>query len=154
MKKYVRHLLEDIRNSHRPEDFFEKKESSIISGEDELDGHFAEVDRYLNIDSEPTFSSYCGLKKEMFPASEYYDQVELQKVNFEFQQMMRSWNLEIDLPNNFPEARAYELMLDILDRSVLVGKYGLQHFDFCTGNPEGCELGEYCPCIEYWKETK
>lgn len=148
MKKYVQHLLDDIRNAHRPADYFEKAESSVISEEDELDEHFAEVDRYLNLEAEPNFSSYCGLKKEMFPPSDYYDLKELQKVNVEFQQMMRSWNLEIDLPKNFPPERAYELMLGILDRSVLVGKYGFQHFDFCTGNPEGCELKEYCPCIE------
>ncbi|MFT6895562.1 MAG: hypothetical protein ACJAWX_003185, partial [Algoriphagus sp.] len=26
--------------------------------------------------------------------------------------------------------------------------HGYYCFDFCTGNPDGCELGEYCSCLK------
>ncbi|MFC3417152.1 hypothetical protein [Algoriphagus hitonicola] len=148
MKRYLQHLLKDIRSAHRPENYFEKEKHSAKSDEDELKEHFAEVDRFLNLEAEPTFSNYCGLEKEIFPPSDYYGLDELQQVNFEFRQMLKSWNLGIDLPKNLPKERVYDLMLGILDHPVLISEYGFFHFDFCTGNPEGCELDEYCSCLE------
>jgi hypothetical protein len=30
----------------------------------------------------------------------------------------------------------------------MIFKHGYYCFDFCTGNPDGCELGEYCSCLK------
>ncbi|MEP0710315.1 hypothetical protein [Algoriphagus sp.] len=154
MKSYVKFLLEDIRFAFMPRDHFSSKSKS--ESNDDLDEHFAEIERWLNMDSEPSFGSYCGLKRADFPPKEYFTQRELKEVVMLFERMMFSWNLTLDIPRNLPIARKYELMMDILDKPTLIVKDGFVGFDYCTGNPEGCELGEYCPCLksEYYHPKK
>ncbi len=150
MKAYVKYLLEDIQAAFRPDDFF--KSEMKDNSQDPMEAHFAEIERWLNQDSEPTFGSYCGLKREDFPPLDFFTQRELKAVVSLFEKMMFSWNLTLDVPRKLPVTRKYELMMDILETPTLIVENGFTGFDYCTGNPEGCELREYCSCIKFWEE--
>ncbi|MFN3996885.1 hypothetical protein [Algoriphagus sp.] len=150
MHPYTKHLLDDIQKAFRPKDFFKGKKKEF-SG-DELEDHFADIERWLNQDKEPTFGNYCGLKSENFPPVDFYSLKELKALVKLFEQMMFSWNLSMDVPKNLPLDRKYKLMIATLDEPTLIVEDGFVGFDYCTGNPEGCELEEYCPCLKYWEE--
>jgi hypothetical protein len=62
--------------------------------------------------------------------------------------MMESWNLLVHFPDKLPQPRRYELLMEILVGPVMIFNHGYWGFDFCTGNSDGCELGEYCPCLK------
>jgi len=150
MHPYTKHLLDDIQKAFRPKDFFINRKK--VSSGDEMEDHFADIERWLNQDQEPTFGSYCGLKSGDFPPVEFYSSIELKTLVKLFEQMMFSWNLSMDVPKNLPLERKYKLMIATLDESTLMVEDGFVGFDYCTGNPEGCELEEYCPCLKYWEE--
>ncbi|MDP2041498.1 MAG: hypothetical protein Q8S14_11705 [Algoriphagus sp.] len=150
MHPYTKHLLDDIQKAFRPKDFFKNRKK--VSSGDEMKDHFADIERWLNQDQEPTFGSYCGLKSGDFPPVEFYSSIELKTLVRLFEKMMFSWNLTLDVPKNLPLDRKYKLMIAILDEPTLMVEDGFVGFDYCTGNPEGCELEEYCPCLKYWEE--
>lgn len=149
MHPYTKHLLEDIQNAFRPKDFFKNKKLTS----DEIGDHFSNIERWLNQDQEPTFGSYCGLKSGDFPPFDFYSSQELKTVVKLFEKMMYSWNLSMDVPKNLPPDRKYKLMIATLDEPTLIVEDGFVGFDYCTGDPEGCELMEYCPCLksEFYK---
>ncbi len=150
MHPYTKHLLEDIQKAFRPDDFFINRKKD--PADENLEDHFAEIERWLNQDNEPTFGSYCGLKSGDFPPVVFYSSRELKALIKLFEQMMFSWNLSMDVPKTLPLDRKYKLMVATLDQPTLIVKDGFVGFDYCTGDPEGCELKEYCPCLKNWEE--
>jgi hypothetical protein len=68
--------------------------------------------------------------------------------------MLASWNVSVDWPEEFPWKRRYELSVSFLDREFMPMNTGMYVIDFCTGYAPDCELGEYCRCLDIWKEEK
>jgi hypothetical protein len=64
------------------------------------------------------------------------------------EQMMHSWNVRVEIPSTVPPNMRYDLVIGILKEKISISNYGFFVFDFCTGNSEGCQLGEYCPCLD------
>lgn len=146
MQAYIDFLVEDINAAHRPDDYYSKSRKN--SEEENLEEAFEESERFVRQEEMPGFSRYCGLMLESFPPKEKLSESQLTQVTTAFVAMMNSWNLQVAFPDDLPQQRRYELLLDILVGPVMIFKHGFYCFDFCTGNPEGCELGEYCPCLK------
>jgi hypothetical protein len=148
MQAYVNILLEDIAAGHRPADYFKKPNKNTPI--DDLEEALQESEQLVKEEKRPGFEGYCGLKRESFPPGNQLSEGQLIQINDAFISMMKSWNLEVAFPDELPQPRRYELLMDILVRPVMIFKHGFYCFDFCTGNPEGCELGEYCSCLKYY----
>lgn len=146
MQDYINFLLEDITAAHRPEDYFKKSRKN--SEEEDLEQELEESERFIYCDREPIFEVYCGLKQENFPPKDRLSEDQLTQVTTAFIEMMSSWNLFADFPDDLPQLMRYELLLDILQKPVMISEYGFFGFDYCTGDPVGCELGEYCSCLK------
>ncbi len=67
----------------------------------------------------------------------------MKSVLIEFNEMLLTWNVSIDLPENLPTKFAYHLSILRLDVKTDIVNEGMVHFDFCTGNAPECELKEY-----------
>ena len=64
--------------------------------------------------------------------------------------MIKSINNHIDLPDEMPEDRKYELIVGLWEEGFQPISTGTQNIDFCTGHSPDCELKEYCQCREIW----
>ncbi|PZX50192.1 hypothetical protein [Algoriphagus chordae] len=146
MQAYIDYLVEDIMAAHRPEDYFSKSPKN--SQEEDLEEALKESEKFVSQEKRFGFEGYCGLKRESFPPKDQLSEAQLAQVTTAFVAMMKSWNLEVAFPDDLPQLRRYELLMGILVGPVMIFKHGYYCFDFCTGNPEGCELGEYCPCLK------
>jgi len=146
MQAYVNFLLEDIAAGHRPKDYYKKSRNNSPS--EDLEEALEESEKIVVPERMPGFTGYCGLKRASFPPTDQLSEGELAQVNSAFVAMMKSWNLEVEFPDDLPQARRYDLLMDILVRPVMIFKHGYFCFDFCTGKPEGCQLGEFCSCLK------
>lgn len=146
MHPYLPHLLSDISAAHQI------KGSLPESGPDNLEDHFREIDRYISGDSEQTLRYYCGLDPAEFPPAEAFSEKEIIQLCHAFEEMLDSWNASVDWPEKIPWDKRYAMTVALLDREFIPMDFGMIVFDFCTGYAPECELGEYCNCLEYWKE--
>lgn len=146
MHPYLTHLLADIATAHRTD---EPEPQYAQSFEEEME----EVERWcMGEDAPHTFGYWCGLEKEQFPPVDQLKDDEMDIVNKAFEHMMFSWNLGIDLPDTMPASVKYVFIVDTLNKKTSIPNHGMIHFDFCTGYAPGCELGQYCPCLEIWNK--
>jgi hypothetical protein len=146
MQAYVNFLVEDIVAAHRPANYFSKSKKN--TEKEDLEEALQESEKFVSQERMPGFAGYCGLKPGSFPPKEKLSEEQLTQVTTAFVAMMNSWNLEVAFPDDLPQLRRYELLMGILVRPVMIFKHGYYCFDFCTGNPVGCELGEYCSCLK------
>jgi hypothetical protein len=147
MQPYVDYLLADISGAMREKSDVE----DVVHSPEEIRQRFEEMERMLET---PTtrFSQLCGLQKEQFPPAERLSVKQLREICNAFHNLLESWNLAADIPKKVPAAQHYALLVSILDEETHEVKYGTTHFDFCTGNWEGCELGKHCVCRRYHTE--
>ena len=152
MHPYLSHLLEDIKLAYR-----EKIQASAIAQKptEELktEMYFDEIERYVSGDDEQTFGYYCGLGSEIFPPAAQFNEPEKEQVCTALENMFSSWNLQVCLPDNLPIDFRYELMVRTFDEPFTPFTTGVLVRDFCTGDPEGCDLGRYCPCLKFEGEV-
>jgi|AntRauTorckE6833_2_1112554.scaffolds.fasta_scaffold14529_2 hypothetical protein len=146
MASYLSHLLADIRAAHRVDSSKQKPESGS------LEEHFKDIDRWISGDAEHTLGYYCGLEPVAFPPYDQLSDEEVRKICDAFTTMLYTWNIALDIPEELPLHRKYKLMVGLLDHKFTVSNAGMIVFDFCTGYAPGCELKEYCQCLEFWEE--
>ena len=146
MKSYLSHLISDVRAACRAES---KKDKS---GQESLEDHFKDIDHWVSGNAEQTLGYFTGLEKDAFPPYNQLSDDEVKKVCDAFTAMLNSWNVGLDIPDDLPLDRQYELMVGLLDHEFTPFHSGMFIFDFCTGYAPGCELKEYCPCLEIWEE--
>ncbi len=146
MHPYLPHLLADIIAAHQ------RKDSNPEQTSTSLDEHFREIDRYISGDSEQTLRYYCGLDPADFPPVGEFSEEEIKQLCHAFEEMLDSWNVSVDWPENLPWDKRYGMTVALLNREFTPMNFGMVVFDFCTGYAPECELGEYCKCLEYWKE--
>lgn len=152
MHPYLPILLEDIKLAYREKiQASAKAQKSTEELKTELS--FEEIERYVSGDDEQTFSYYCGLGSEIFPPADQFNDPEKEQVCTALESMFSSWNLEVSLPDDVPLGFRYELMVRVFDSPFTPFTTGFLVKDFCTGNPEGCDLGKYCPCLEFGDEV-
>lgn len=151
MHPYLPHLLSDIAAAHQnvPKGNANEQKTKKAS----LEQTFEEIDRWVaGEDLLHTVGYYCGLQPIDFPPTEQLENGDLEQVCEAFKQMMLSWNLAIELPDDLPLPMAYSLMVDLLNTKTIIPTNGTIVFDFCTGYTPECDLKSYCPCLEFWNE--
>ncbi len=146
MQAYVNFLLGDIAAGHRHKDYYKKSRKN--STDEDLQEALEESEKIFSQERMPGFAGYCGLKRESFPSTDQLSEDQLAQLTSAFVLMMESWNLLVSFPDDLPQIRRYELLMNILVKPVMIIQHGFYGFDFCTGNPVGCELGEYCSCLK------
>jgi len=140
MHIYIPYLLADIENASRNEDFYTSYKPSI-------ENYFEAVESFLDPNASlKSFSSHCGIDSSDFPPADQLSDEEMRTVVKALHKMMFTWNISMDLPEDLPADFAYKLTVEVLDRKLAILNHGIVGVDYCTGNPEGCELKEYCPC--------
>lgn len=146
MKKYISYLLKDIQAATRPVDYFEKASPQINN---EVEKKINEIENWINQarSKENSFSDYCGLKREIFPPMEKLEKSELIRICRAFEQLLKSWNAELHLPNDIPLKLRYKLTISTLDEDFYPIEGGWIGFDFCTGDTSDCSLGRFCSCL-------
>lgn len=144
MHPYLPHLLADIAAAYR-------KDNPEPGPPQTIEEHFEEVERWME-GEEPAhnFGYYCGLESINFPPPEQLTDEEMKRILEAFNQMMFSWNLNIDLPERLPLTIAYKMTMETLDSKTEIVNSGHMSFDFCTGYAPDCIFKEYCPCLEIW----
>ncbi|MEO8086641.1 MAG: hypothetical protein ABI763_07475 [Bacteroidota bacterium] len=146
MQNYINQLLEDMEHAHREEDAIEESNSSNPF-DDEDD--FAYLERWINHKPVQTFGFYCGLEKEQFPPAEMLTKKQQYQLSNGFMQLLRSWNLGVQLPKKFPIAKKYTLLCGLLNVKTDIVSDGNIDFEFCTFDPPSCPFKEYCVCDEW-----
>ena len=150
LQPYVDHLLEDIKQAWRTP----IRKPAIVDDDESFEQQIREVEAYLDQTSYIPLEKTCGLDSNSFPAVDLLTQdQQLQMINA-IHEMLNSWNIQASIPEKVPSAMAYNLLLGILKEGFPRMQHGQYVYDFCTGVPDGCELGEYCPCLEFYKDTK
>jgi hypothetical protein len=148
MNNWIPHMLADIADAHC------KDAPSDVQNSQSIEDHLREVEDFIyGPDPQFTLSDYCGLHAVNFPPADQLTEKDLKTICDAFRKMLFSWNLDIDLPENFPWDRAYQLMVNTLDVKVMINDSGITTFDFCSGYAPGCAFKEYCPCLEYWNSA-
>lgn len=146
MHPYIPHLLEDIAKAYR------RNPLEVFSNSQTLEEHFEEIENWIANEPQNTFGDYCGLKVEDFPPADQLLEDDMVTVCKAFEKMMRSWNLDIDLPDKLPIAIAYSMTVETLNEKTAIVNHGFMTFDYCSGSPDGCAFKEYCPCIDRHKD--
>ncbi len=151
MHPYLPHLLSDIAASHReePSEIFTAYENEDLA----FEKHFEEIDIWIRGEDPPhTFGYYCNLQSKNFPPPEQLANEDIREVYIAFKNMMHTWNLAMEVPDNLPLPIVYSLIVDILNTKTNIPTLGRMTFDFCSGYAPDCILKSYCPCLELWNE--
>jgi len=89
---------------------------------------------------------WLGIEKEIFPPAEQLEDEDLEKVIDSFLELLQHFNHDVILPDQMPFSQIYTLLVDYLDEETQNISEGSMVMDFCSGTPEGCQLGEFCSC--------
>lgn len=141
---YLKYLLKDIQAGHR------KPEDEPVDNEPtSLEDHFRDIENWLAGTTEESITYYTGLQKEDFPPAEQFSESEMKTVLHAFDRMLASWRTDIYYPEKMPIRERYKFLINtVLDDKISLISSGRLSLDYCTGNPEGCEWGEYCFCLD------
>ena len=148
MQEYINQLLEDMAAARR--EVKEEKEQDEVTS---IEQHFEELEKWLAGEPEYSFSAHCGLQTEQFPPAERLTDKQMGAIYKAYKELLHTWNLHVDIPESFPLARAYPLLISTLDHKVEIVSNGFICIDFCSCDVSSCPLGEHCQCKEYQAES-
>ena len=149
MEKYVKQLVEDIRNAHRQLTKAETEKAETF------EQHIAEVERYIAGEEDllqQTFGYQCGLNKEQFPPPNRLTFEQMNTVCDAFEKLLFSWNTHADFPDELPIEMAYETLVSVLDRKFMTPTSGFTGLEFCDYLPAECRFKEHCTCKALFAE--
>ncbi len=153
MQKYLAQLLADIAAAHRPDEVTESADTPGTLVEE-----LEEVERLMLTEPKVTFGQHCGLQAEQFPPAERWSAQQLQEINEAFKDMMFSWWVTADLPDDLPPDQRYQWLLKALDEKIHLMDMGFTGIIFCEEEPLTCPFGEaYCTCgkqIDAWEHNR
>jgi hypothetical protein len=172
MDKYIELFIEEIQSKSKPEKGLESWEDINImhdlpenvettdeelermdeKSEEDLVAHLDEVEKYLSGEGMQTLSEITQLFREQFPPKNKLTEIQKIAIIEAYLDMLYSYNITLDFPEKLPINMQYELVVDSLEEEVFVLEYGFTGIDYCTGNPEGCKLKQYCPCLHFSSE--
>lgn len=143
MHPYLKHLLSDIQDAYNTADNdIEEKEFP----ETDLEARFRDIEAFVSGDNERPLKEICGLFSDDFPPADQLTDEEKLMISEEFEHMLESWNIALYIPSEVPPNMRYRLTVDLLEEDFSLTQTGTFHYDFCSGDTEGCELEKYCPC--------
>lgn len=142
MHPYIKHLLEDIKKAEKGEN-----DSLGYSKPTTFEEEMEELERYVSGEDEKPLSTFTGLNKENFPPSSQLKEEEMEIILKSYDQMLASWNTQIDWQKNMTVKARYDFLLRVVLNSKSTPlNFGMMHLDFCTGYAPDCVWGEYCHC--------
>lgn len=111
---------------------------------------FEDVEKYLafDFDNEPTFGEIIGLKVEQFPDEKLLTIKQVRKLYNSFLDMIDSYNLKLDIPENIPVRIGYKAAITILNDVVFLAGDGQMRWELCAYDSTKCLYGKYCYCIQ------
>lgn len=146
MEKYVSQLIEDIiaakNNVPLPPN------PSLIDEERYPIPYLYELENSIP----QKMSALFGLKKEQFPPAERLTEAQIESLVDAMIDLWAAFNFAFAPTEEVPTNFAYNLIVNELDEEHTYISEGTCHIDFCTGNTEGCALGEYCYCLQHQDE--
>lgn len=141
MEKYIAQLIEDLLAAQRIE--IEPKNNVI----EDIEAHFADIERYVSGDYDQRISDVIGFYEEQFPPIERLNHTQMKAVADAYEQLLNSYGIALDLPNELPIEKRYQLVISTISREVYIGDSGCITLEFCHYDPTDCPLGEeYCRC--------
>jgi hypothetical protein len=149
MEQYINQLIEDIQNAQRPEsEHVEEEESTFLADDlDDLDTHFADIERYTSGEGKTNLGSNIGLEEVQFPPFERITEEQMIRVCEAFHQCLFTWNITAEMPQNLPISLRYKTLISTLKRDVFIQSSGFIHLEFCHYDSENCPFGlEFCEC--------
>jgi len=149
MEKYIKQLVEDIRNAHRQ---LKKEETEKA---ETFEQYIEEVERFIageeDLIQQP-FGYHCNLKKEQFPPPSRLTFEQMNRICEALDNLLFTWNTRADFPDELPVEMAYETLVSVLDRKFIAPTSGFIGLEFCDYLPERCRFKEYCTCKELFAE--
>lgn len=142
MSLYHTQLLVDIRAAHHPEELNIQPQS--------LEVHFAEVEAWLagEMENAETFGQHCSLQTVQFVPAVDLTETQMNDLVHALDQLLYSWNITTDIPNDVPVATAYGLLVGVLDRKVTLMSSGFTGIEFCQYESSTCPFGKtWCRCL-------
>jgi hypothetical protein len=154
MEAYIKQLLDDIQAAHRQEEESAETEAMPWETEEdrfmrEMEERFAEVERFIHEDPPHSLSYYCGLRLEQFPPAGQLEEEQVRAIIEGFVNMLRSWHIDTDIPDELPLRKAYTLLISLLNEHFWIDKWGTNTWSFCECEPSSCAYGAYCVCKEF-----
>jgi hypothetical protein len=147
MDHYVQQLLADLNAARKSGKQLNKE--SFISLEESID----EIEAYFGNPRSQFIYEIIGLSQEWFPPIEKLNKPQMQKINAGFEKCLQSWNIIVDLPKSFPVERKYQLLVNSLNRKVMMMRFGYFHLEFCDPGLDDCPLGpSHCSCQHYFND--
>jgi hypothetical protein len=152
MEQYIAQLLEDMLAAHKlPND---DNEQALDEDDEDIEAHFAEVERYLSGDGREEISSIIGFYPEQFPPVERLNESQMERVIVGFRQLMRTHGVAFSTPENLPVALEYRILAGALTRQVYVplndSGGGTDNIEFCNYDAEKCPFGHaFCECKDF-----
>jgi len=146
MKKYLTQLKSDLKAAHRP---------PIKQVEQTFEQHIQEVEAFLSFEEDEhhqVFGEACGIKKMQFPPAEKLSNQQMEELCNEISYLMRTWNLDISLPDTLPVERTYHFLTEVFDTKTMITDSGHVGIELCEYVIEGCIFGDHCMCKEYEDE--
>ncbi len=152
MEQYITQLLEEMLAAHNllTKNVDDDEQTSDDDDNEDIEAHFAEVERYLSGEGRQEIGDLIGFYPEQFPPVEKLNDGQMKRVNVGFRVLMRSHNVEFSIPEELPVAIEYHLLAGSLKRDVYVpldGYRGTDNIEFCSYDVESCPFGsEFCQC--------
>lgn len=149
MQKYVNQLIEDI------EEIIEWKiEGKTLQKIDSFEEQMEEVEKYISTRPSKTFGDYTGLTKIQFPPPERLSFQQMNELANALDRLLFTFHIRANLPEILPVAVAYQALVDLLDRAVMIMNRGLMGIEFCSYDCQNCPWDlAYCTCIEHADEA-
>lgn len=151
MEHYITQLIEDLQERHKPD---AEPTTPGFDETDDSDDLFGEVERYLSGAHEQRIGEVLNLVPEQFPPADRLTPEQLARLVHAYLHVLSSWNIDTDLPEGFPLAAAYPLLVSTLDREVYLADDGFVTIEFCTYDSLTCPYAETCRCDEEYEEMK
>ena len=143
MKKYLKHLLNDITAARAM-----RPPARPVADEEFLPW---EIEDWMT-DDEPdlkirlTVGDRMGLRKDEFPPEDYWTDDEAAQIVAALHETFSAYNLAVDFPKKLPPKWAYRMFLVAFDRHAPDMPFGEYHLEFCDYDEETCPFGEFCGC--------
>jgi len=147
MQPWVDYLLQDIRQATREIECNESDSWTKESFQQTIeDFDFCD---FWSDNPPQSIAQICGMEPELFPTADILSNSQMKHLLESLTEMYESWFITADIPRKAPISKKYTLLTGLLKKVVHVPTSGNIIFDFCTGNPQGCELENFCSCRKF-----
>lgn len=142
MKRYIEQLVEDIakQSSNQKKS---TKVAEVIPSIDEMEIHFAMVERYLEADPTP-ISEITGFQAYLLPPAGRLTKAQKGKLAKSLERLANSFNFHLDFPQKYPGHLKYKFIRKFWYGEHVYLRVGENHIEFCSYDKSSCPFPAYC----------